>query len=146
MKNGINKFGMKLRRILYRIGKASMFVITVITCYNLTKHLIELRQEKLRKLKNKKTTLAVLTVLGTFSVIAIAFAVILKYIKLLKKGYILDLFDTEAYDVIEPEEEFPAESCIKSELSIVEDAADHEKLFAQQIPLDDEASEENYNN
>ena len=48
--------------------------------------------------------------------------------------------------MIDPEEEFPAESYIKSELNTVEDAADHEKLTAKQIPLDEDACEEDYNN
>lgn len=146
MQKGINKTGMKFRRILYRIGKYSMFVITVITCYNLTTHLLELRREKIRKEKNKKTALVYLTVLASVASFFVAVAAILKYVKLLKKGYLLDLFDTDAYDVIDPEEEFPAESYIKSELNTVEDAADHEKLTAKQIPLDEDACEEDYNN
>ncbi len=146
MQKGINKTGMKFRRLLYRIGKYSMFIITVITCYNLTTHLLELRREKLRKEKSKKTALVCLTVLASVTSFVVAIAAILKYVKLLKKGYLLDLFDTDAYDVIEPDEEFPAESYIKSELNFVEDAADHEKLTAKQIPLDEDACEEDYNN
>ena len=146
MTKGSNKTGMKLRRVLYRIGKYSMFVITVITCYNLTNHLLELRREKIRKERIRKNSLVCLTVLATAASIIVAFAGILKYIKLLKKGYLLDLFDTDAYDVIEPEEENPAESYIMSELTTVEDASDHEKLTVKQIPLDEEACEEDYNN
>ena len=146
MQKGINKTGMKFRRILYRIGKYSMFIFTVITCYNLTTHLLELREEKQRKEKNKKTALVCLTVIATVSSFVIGIAALLKYIKQLKKGYLLDFFDTDAYDVIEPEEECPAESYIKSELNTVEDASDHEKLFANPIPLDEDACEEDYNN
>lgn len=141
-----NKAGMKFRRVLHRLGKYSMFVITVITCYNLTTHLLELRRERIRKEKNRKTALTCLTVIASISAFFIGLAAILKYIKLLKKGYLLDLFDTDAYDVIEPEEETPAASYIKSELNTVEDASDHEKLFAKQIPLDEDACEEDYNN
>ena len=54
MPKGIKNAGMKFRRVLYRIGKYSMFVITVITCYNLTTHLLDIRREKIRKEKNKK--------------------------------------------------------------------------------------------
>ena len=146
MTKGSNKAGMKLRRVLYRIGKYSMFVITVITCYNLTNHLLEIRREKIHKEKIRKNSLVFLTVLATAASIIVAFAGILKYIKLLKKGYLLDLFDTDAYDVIEPEEENPAESYIMSELTTVEDASDHEKLTAKQIPLDEDACEDDYNN
>lgn len=146
MQNGIKKTGMKFRRILYRLGKGSMFVITVITCYNLTTHLLELRQEKIKKAKAKKKATVIMSVIGSLALFAVAIATLLKYIKLLKKGYLLDLFDTDSYDVIEPDEEFPAESYIRSELSAVEDAADHERLFTNQIPLDEEASEEDYNN
>jgi hypothetical protein len=112
----------------------------------LTTHLLELRREKLRKDKNRKIALICLTVIASVASFVIAIATILKYIKLLKKGYLLDLFDTDAYDVIEPEEESPAESYIKSELNTVEDASDHEKLLKNQIPLDEEACEEDYNN
>jgi len=146
MQKGVNKTGMRFRRALYRIGKYSMFVITVITCYNLTTHLLELREEKLRKEKNRKVALVCLTVIASVASFIVGIAAILKYIKLLKKGYLLDLFDTDAYDVIEPEEESPAESHIKSELNTVEDASDHEKLFATPIPLDEDACEEDYNN
>ena len=146
MQNGINKTGMKFRRILYRLGKYSMFVVTVITCYNLTTYLLELREEKLRKEKNKKTAMIFITVLSSVASFILASAALLKYIKLLKKGYLLDLFDTEAYDVIDPDEEFPAENYIKSELNGIEDTSDHEKLFANYIPLDEEACEEDYNN
>jgi hypothetical protein len=69
---------------------------------------------------------------------------LIKYIKHIKKGYLLDLFDSDSYDVIEPDEEYPAESIIKSELCGNEDAADHEKLAVNHIPLDEEASEEDY--
>ena len=84
MTKGSNKAGMKLRRVLYRIGKYSMFVITVITCYNLTNHLLEIRREKIRKEKIRKNSLVFLTVLATAASIIVAFAGILKYIKLLK--------------------------------------------------------------
>jgi hypothetical protein len=146
MQKGIKNAGMKFRRFLYRIGKYSMFVITVITCYNLTTHLLELRREKIRKEQNKKAALVSLTVIASVSSFIVGIAAILKYVKFLKKGYLLDLFDTDAYDVIEPEEESPAESYIKSELNTVEDSSGHEKLFAKQIPLDEDACEEDYNN
>ena len=146
MQKGVNKTGMKIRRALYRIGKYSMFIITVITCYNLTTHLIELRREKIRKEKNKRAALLCLTILASIASFVVGIAAILKYIKFLKKGYLLDLFDTDSYDVIEPEEEYPAESYIKSELNNVEDASDHERLFTKQIPLDEDACEEDYNN
>ena len=145
MQKGIKNTGIKFRRALYRIGKYSMFVFTVITCYNLTTHLLELRREKIRKENNRKAALVSLTILASIASFVVGVIALLKYIKLLKKGYLLDLFDTDAYDVIEPEEESPVETYIKSELNTVDDASDHEKLFAKQIPLDEDASEENYN-
>ena len=146
MQKGIKNAGMKFRRVLYRIGKYSMFVITVITCYNLTTHLLDLRREKIRKEKNKKAVMLGISVIASVTTFFIAIAAILKYIKLLKKGYLLDLFDTDAYDVIEPEEESPAETHIKSELNTVEDSSGHETLFTKQIPLDEDACEDDYNN
>ena len=144
MNDKISKVGIKLRRVLYRLGKYSMFVITVITCYNLTTHILELRAEKRKKELHKKNALIILSVLAWTSAIVVAFAGLIKYIKHLKKGYLLDLFDGDSYDVIEPDEECPAESIIKSELCGNEDAADHEKLAANHIPLDEEASEDDY--
>ena len=144
MSTNLPKSGMKFRRVLYRLGKYSMFVITVITCYNLTAHLFELRAERIKKEKNKHTAIIVLSVLAWFSSIILAIAALLKYIKHLRKGYLLDLFDTEAYDVIEPDEEVPAESMIRSELCGNDEVAEHEKLKSNHIPLDEEASEEDY--
>lgn len=145
MTNKISKRGMKIRRFVYRLCKYSMFVFSVITCYNLTSHIIELRREKIKRDKNKKIIFAILSVFFWLFGLAIAIACLIKYIKHLKKGYLLDLFDTEAYDVIDPEEEFPAESIIKSELCGIDESAVHEQLISNHIPLDEEASEEDYN-
>ncbi len=142
MSNNTSKTGMKLRRILYRLSKYAMFIFSVITCYNLTAHILELRAERIKKEKNKRTVIVILSIVAWCASIAIGFALLLKYIKHLKKGYLLDFFDTEAYDVIEPDEEAPAESMIRSELCRSDDSADHEKLNTSHIPLDDEASEE----
>lgn len=144
MSNNLPKSGMKFKRFLYRLGKYSMFVITVITCYNLTTHLFELRAERIKKEKTKRAVIIVFSVLAWLSAIVIAFAALLKYIKHLRKGYLLDLFDSEAYDVIEPDEEVPAESMIKSELCGSDDVDEHEKLMSNHIPLDEEASEDDY--
>ena len=144
MANINTKKSMKFRRFIYRLGKYSMFVFTVITCHNITRHILELRAEKIRREKNKKTAIVVLSVFLWFVGIVFAVAGIMKYIKHLKKGYLLDLFDTEAYDVIDPEEEFPAESIIKSELCGTDDSAEHEQLVSNHIPLDEEATEEDY--
>lgn len=138
------KSGMKFKRILYRLGKYSMFVITVITCYNLTTHLLELRAERIKKEKTKRAVIIVFSVFAWLSAIVLAFAALLKYIKHLRKGYLLDFFDSEAYDVIEPDEEVPAESMIKSELCGNDEVSDHEKLNSNHIPLDEEASEDDY--
>ena len=144
MSNKTSKRGMKFRRFIYRLGKYSMFVFTVITCYNLTNHIFELRTEKLKREKNNRIAIIIFSILIWFTGFILAFACIIKYIKHLKKGYLLDLFDTEAYDVIEPEEEFPAETIIKSELCGNDDSAEHERLMSKHIPLDEEASEEDY--
>ena len=144
MFNKASKSGMKFRRFIYRLGKYSMFVFTVITCYNLTSHIIELRAEKVKREKRNRIAVAVLSILFWFVGLVVAAVCLIKYIKHLKKGYLLDLFDTEAYDVIDPEEEFPAESIIKSELCGTDDSAEHEQLTSNHIPLDEEASEEDY--
>ena len=74
MSKNISKAGMKFRRILYKLGKYSMFVITVITCYNITTHLFELRAEKIKKEKNKRAWIAVLSTLSWIVGIIAAFA------------------------------------------------------------------------
>lgn len=144
MSKNVSKAGIKIRRVLNKLGKYTMFVITVITCYNITTHLFELRAERIKKEKNKRTIIAVFSVLSWIIGICAALAGIFKYIKYLKKGYLLDLFDTEDYDVIEPDEETPAESMIKSELYGCEDAEEHEKLNYKHIPLDEDACEDDY--
>lgn len=144
MSKNISKAGMKLRRILYKLGKYSMFVITVITCYNITTHLFEIRAERIRKEKQKRVGITILSVFSWILGIAAIAAGLIKYIKYLKKGYLLDLFDTEDYDVIEPDEESPAESIIRSELYGSEECEEHEKLNPNHIPLDEEASEDDY--
>lgn len=144
MKEKAAKAGIRLRRALYRLGKYSMFVITVITCYNMTTHILELRAERRKKERVKKNALITLSVLAWLSAVVAGIVVLIKYIKHLKKGYLLDLFDGDSYDVIEPDEECPAESIIRSELCGSDDGADHEKLSANHIPLDEDASEEDY--
>ena len=144
MSEKASKSGMKFRRLIYRLGKYSMFVFTVITCYNLTSHILELRAEKMKREKKKRIVMIILSVLLWFVGLIIASACLIKYIKHLKKGYLLDLFDTEDYDVIDPEEEFPAETIIKSELCSADDSAEHEQLLSNHIPLDEDASEEDY--
>ena len=144
MSKNLSKAGMKFRRFLNKLSKYSMFAVSVITCYNITNHLFELRAERLKKEKNKRAVLAVCSaLLWTIGIVAVI-AAIMKYIKYLKKGYLLDLFDTEDYDVIEPDEENPAESLIKSDLYGCEENEEHEKLNHNHIPLDEEACEDDY--
>lgn len=140
-----NVGNMKFRRFIYRFSKYSMFLISIITCYNITTHILEVRAEKRRKEKNAKIAIVIVSTLAGLFGVSLAIAGIVKYIKHVKKGYLLDLFDTEAYDVFEPDEELPAESIIKSELSGSDDPAIHELLNSNHIPLDEEASEEDYN-
>lgn len=144
MSDKASKSGMKFRRFIYRLGKYSMFIFTVITCYNLTSHILELRAEKIKREKNKRIAVVIVSVLLWLAGSILALAGLVKYIKHLKKGYLLDLFDTEDYDVIAPEEEFPAESIIRSELCGADDSVEHEQLLTNHIPLDEEASEEDY--
>ena len=144
MSKNISKSGMKFRRFLNKLGKYSMFVITVITCYNITSHLFELRDERIKQEKRKRTLITIISVFSWIFGILSIFAILAKYIKYLKKGYLLDLFDTEDYDVIEPDEETPAECFIKSELYGNEDSNAHERLNPIHIPLDEEACEEDY--
>ena len=144
MSKNFSKAGMKFRRILYKLGKYFMFVITVISCYNITTHLFELRAERIKKEKNKRTLIAVFSTISWIIGILAVFAATMRYIKHLKKGYLLDLFNTEDYDVIEPDEENPAESFIKSELYYSEESEEHEKLNCNHIPLDEEACEDDY--
>ncbi len=138
----MSKNRMKFRRIMHRLGKYAMFVFSVITCYNITANLLEARADKLRKEKSKRIIITVLSVIAWTVSTAVGVALLLKYIKHLKKGYLMDFFDTEAYDVIEPGEETPAESMIRSDLYGSDDGADHEKLSIAHIPLDEDASEE----
>ena len=144
MSKNVSKAGMKFRRFLNKLGKYSMFVITVITCYNITAHLFELRTERIKQEKNKRILIAVVSVFSWILGILAIFAVLVKYVKYLKKGYLLDLFDTEDYDVIEPDEETPAECIIRSELYGSEDSNAHERLNLIHIPLDEEACEDDY--
>ena len=51
MAKNLSKAGMKFRRFLNKLGKYSMFAVSVITCYNITNHLFELRSERLKKEK-----------------------------------------------------------------------------------------------
>ena len=144
MSKSSSKIGMKFRRFFYKLGKYSMFVITVITCYNITNHLLEIRAERIKKEKQKNDLIAAFSIISWIIGIAAIFAAMIKYLKYLKKGYLLDLFDTEEYDVIEPDEETPAESIIRSELRGSEELDEHEKLILQHIPLDEDACEEDY--
>ena len=91
MSKNVSKAGIRFRRVLNKLGKYTMFVITVITCYNITTHLFELRAERIKKEKNKRTIIAVFSVLSWIIGICAALAGIFKYIKYLKKGYLLDL-------------------------------------------------------
>jgi hypothetical protein len=144
MSKNVSKAGIRFRRVLHKLGKYTMFIITVITCYNITTHLFELRAERIKKEESKRTAIAVISALSwTFGICAVLTGII-KYIKYLKKGYLLDLFDTEDYDVIEPDEENPAESIIRSELYGIEENEEHEKLNCMHIPLDEEACEDDY--
>ncbi len=144
MSNNASKIKMKFRRIIYRIGKYSMFIFSVITCYNLTNHILELRAERKKKDKVKRAAIISLSILTWIIASFVAFALLIKYIKHLKKGYLLDLFDTEAYDVIDPDEEVPSESIINAELYNNDESAEHEVLSSLKIPLDEEASEDDY--
>ena len=139
------KSGMKFRRFIYRFGKYSMFFVTTITCYHLTKHLLELRREKKRKEKIKKNILSTLSIVSGIAASIIGVIALLKYIEQLRKGYLFDLFDGDSYDVIEPDEEVTADSMIRGELSFNDDNSVQERVYANMIPLDEEATEDDYN-
>ena len=74
MAKNLSKAGMKFRRFLNKLGKYSMFAVSVITCYNITNHLFELRAERLKKEKNKRTAIAIFSalswIIGSVAVIA----------------------------------------------------------------------------
>lgn len=121
-----------------------MFILSIITCYNLTTHILEIRAEKHRNKNRKRIFIIFAFILLWITGIILALISVIKYIKHLKKGYLLDLFDRDTYDVIDPEEEVPAESIIKSELSTTDETSAPEILIINHIPLDEEASEDDY--
>lgn len=138
------KSGMKFRRFIYRFGKYSMFFITAITSYHITKHLIELRREKIRKERIKKNIASALGIISGIAAIVVGAIALLKYIEHLRKGYLFDLFDGDSYDVIAPDEESVADSMIRGELSYNDDAGSQEHVYTNLIPLDEEATEDDY--
>lgn len=70
----------------------------------------------------------------------------LRSIRRVRGGYIIDLFDREDYDVISPEEEDNFEELIRSELRPSgDDDCAAPKLRDDIVPVDEDATEDNYN-
>ena len=71
--------------------------------------------------------------------------VALRSIRKVRGGYIIDLFDRDEYDVISPEEEDNFEVLIRGELrSNDDDDCAAPKLLDDSIPVDEDATEEDY--
>ena len=60
-------------------------------------------------------------------------------------GYAIDLFDRDEYDIVSPDEEDELESIMHGELDGKNDgSASHGHSVSEHIPVDDEATVENF--
>ena len=97
--------------------------------------------------ENSRNTLAILCiVLVALAALITGIVLALRYIRKVRGGYLIDLFDRDEYDVISPEEEDNFEDLIRGELRPSgDDDYAVPNLRYDVVPLDDEATEDNYN-
>lgn len=143
MENKGNKFG----KLLLSLTACTAFVGAIIAA---CKVIFSKRKDKDTQSSsdenNTNTLVAICVLLVGVGTLIAGIAVALRSIRRVRGGYIIDLFDREDYDVISPEEEDNFEELIRSELRPSgDDDCAAPKLRDDIVPIDEDATEDNYN-
>jgi hypothetical protein len=143
MENKGNKFG----KLLLSLTACTAFVGAIVAA---GKVIFSKRKDKDVQSSNDEsgtnTLVAICVLLVGVGTLIAGIAVALRSIRKVRGGYIIDLFDRDEYDVISPEEEDNFEELIRSELRPSgDDDCAAPKLRDDIVPVDEDATEDNYN-
>lgn len=136
-----NRFKKRVRRT-FRLAVAAAAVISI---FKLCAYAEEQRRDLIRREQRHSAMitlfLAVSALAGLFAALAAAVAEMRKK----NGGYAVDLFDRDEYDIVSPDEESDFEGIMRGELDGKNDDAEtNQAPVDEHIPIDDEATVENF--
>ena len=139
MKQQSNAAGSRrIKKQLRRAFRLSVATAAVISIFKLCVYAEEQRRDLLRRERRRSAAITLL-----FSISALASAI--AEVKKRNGGYAIDLFDRDEYDIVSPDEEDELESIMHVELDGKNDgSASHGHSVSEHIPVDDEATVENF--
>lgn len=131
-----NRFKKRVRRT-FRLAVAAAAVISI---FKLCAYAEEQRREQRHS--------AMITLFFAVSALAGLFAALAAAVAEMRKkngGYAVDLFDRDEYDIVSPDEESDFEGIMRGELDGKNDDAEtNQAPVDEHIPIDDEATVENF--
>lgn len=131
-------------RVFRKLFKYSFLIGLIVSSAKLLAFIDETRRENRRRERRRSTAITLAACMFTAGSLVAAFFIGIRHLKRRRGGYVVDLFDRDEYDVVEPEEEDEFENIIHGELHKTDDTVAPQKLSGIHIPLDDEATEENF--
>ena len=142
MKNFKKSFARFIRKFFVYSAIAGV-IVTSVKCLEFFE---EQKRERIRRERRDSLLSSACIALIAIGAFATGLCVAIRNVKKTHGGYLVDLFDRDEYDVVSPEEEDSFEDLVRSELrhSDDDDVATP-RLHKDTIPVDDEASEEDYN-
>lgn len=128
-----------------RAARLTVAAAAVMAIFKLCLYAEEQRRDNRRR---ERRNSALVTLLLGISTLAGLFAALTSALAELKKkngGYAIDLFDRDEYDIISPDEEDEFESIMQGELDGTnDDAAEPHASHGERVPVDDEATLDNF--
>ena len=136
-----NRFKKRVRRT-FRLAVAAAAVISI---FKLCAYAEEQRRDLIRREQRHS---AMITLFFAVSALAGLFAALAAAVAEMRKkngGYAVDLFDRDEYDIGSPDEESDFEGIMRGELDGKNDDAEtNQAPVDEHIPIDDEATVENF--
>lgn len=135
----------RIRRLMRRAFRLSLATAAAVSVFRLSLYAEEQRRDRIRREQRRSTAVTMFLGLTAIGALAAAFASALAELKRKNGGYAIDLFDRDEYDIVSPDEEDELECIMHGELDgKSDDAEDASAHRGEHIPVDDEATVENY--
>ncbi|MDD6260898.1 MAG: hypothetical protein PUA74_07445 [Clostridiales bacterium] len=146
MKQQSNAAGSRrIKKQLRRAFRLSVATAAVISIFKLCVYAEEQRRDLLRRERRHSAAITLLFSISALVALFTALASAIAEVKKRNGGYAIDLFDRDEYDIVSPDEEDELESIMHGELDGKNDeSASHGHSVGEHIPVDDEATVENF--
>ena len=146
MKQQSNAAGSRrIKKQLRRAFRLSVATAAVISIFKLCVYAEEQRRDLLRRERRRSAAITLLFSISALVALFTALASAIAEVKKRNGGYAIDLFDRDEYDIVSPDEEDELESIMRGELDGKNnESASHGHSVSEHIPVDDEATVENF--